>query len=170
MENTPNIGLKRWDGGDRVLRTDFNENWDKIDAAVGKVEQASTLHTILDVTVDKDTTRAEYELKVNWSEWKTVYIDVVPAKGSASDLMVCYEGTTGDYITKLDATWNQLIGFPCGNPKMPLYFLIFKGDTGLLHRCPYVRYEHFRELQICNSNYNGTIKAGTRIRMMGERM
>lgn len=170
MENTPNIGLKRWDGGDRVLRTEFNENWDKIDAALGTVEQASKLHTILDVTVDKDTTRAEYELKVNWSEWKTVYIDVVPAKGSASDLRVCYYGTSDDYITNLDATWNQLIGFPCGNPKMPLYFLIFKGNTGFFHRCPYVLYENFRELQICNSNYNGTIKAGTRIRMMGERM
>lgn len=34
MENTPNIGLKRWEGGDRVLRAEFNDNWDKLDTAL----------------------------------------------------------------------------------------------------------------------------------------
>ena len=31
MENTSNYGLKRWDGEDRILHTEFNDNWDKID-------------------------------------------------------------------------------------------------------------------------------------------
>ena len=34
MENTPNLGLKRWDGGDRILHSEFNDNWDKIDTAL----------------------------------------------------------------------------------------------------------------------------------------
>ena len=34
MENTSNHGLKRWDGGDRILHTEFNDNWDKIDTAL----------------------------------------------------------------------------------------------------------------------------------------
>ena len=34
MENTSNYGLKRWDGGDRILHTEFNDNWDKIDTAL----------------------------------------------------------------------------------------------------------------------------------------
>ena len=34
MENTSNTGLKRWDGGDRILHTEFNDNWDKIDTAM----------------------------------------------------------------------------------------------------------------------------------------
>ena len=34
MENTSNYGLKRWDGEDRILHTEFNDNWDKIDAAL----------------------------------------------------------------------------------------------------------------------------------------
>ena len=29
MENTSNYGLKRWDGEDRILHTEFNDNWDK---------------------------------------------------------------------------------------------------------------------------------------------
>ena len=34
MENTSNYGLKRWDGEDRILHTEFNDNWDKIDTAI----------------------------------------------------------------------------------------------------------------------------------------
>ncbi|MEI3383384.1 MAG: hypothetical protein V8R21_07235 [Dysosmobacter sp.] len=34
MENTSNCGLKRWDGEDRILHTEFNDNWDKIDTAL----------------------------------------------------------------------------------------------------------------------------------------
>lgn len=30
MENTSNYGLKRWDGEDRILHTEFNDNWDKM--------------------------------------------------------------------------------------------------------------------------------------------
>ena len=33
MENTSNYGLKRWDGEDRILHTEFNDNWDKIATA-----------------------------------------------------------------------------------------------------------------------------------------
>ena len=34
MENTKNLGLKKWEGGDRILHTEFNDNWDKIDGAM----------------------------------------------------------------------------------------------------------------------------------------
>ena len=34
MENTSNYGLKRWDPKDRILHTEFNDNWDKIDTAL----------------------------------------------------------------------------------------------------------------------------------------
>ena len=35
MENTKKLGLKKWEGGDRILHTEFNDNWDKIDTALG---------------------------------------------------------------------------------------------------------------------------------------
>ena len=41
MENTSNYGLKRWDGEDRILHTEFNDNWDKIDTALkGNADKA----------------------------------------------------------------------------------------------------------------------------------
>ena len=48
MENTKNLGLKKWDGGDRILHSEFNDNWDKIDRAMlgklGKAEKIGVLH------------------------------------------------------------------------------------------------------------------------------
>lgn len=48
MENTSNYGLKRWDGGDRILHTEFNDNWEKIDTALkGNADKAAALQTAL---------------------------------------------------------------------------------------------------------------------------
>ena len=48
MENTSNYGLKRWDGEDRILHTEFNDNWDKIDTALkGNADKAAALQTAL---------------------------------------------------------------------------------------------------------------------------
>jgi len=48
MENTSNYGLKRWDGGDRILHTEFNDNWDKIDTALkSSADGVAALQTAL---------------------------------------------------------------------------------------------------------------------------
>ncbi|WP_337416227.1 hypothetical protein [Dysosmobacter sp.] len=48
MENTSNYGLKRWDGGDRILHTEFNDNWEKIDTALkGNADGVAALQTAL---------------------------------------------------------------------------------------------------------------------------
>ena len=67
MENTSNYGLKRWDGEDRILHTEFNDNWDKIDAALksnadavaaetAAREAASSLVKLMTATLDTNTT------------------------------------------------------------------------------------------------------------------
>ena len=48
MENTSNYGLKRWDPEDRILHTEFNDNWDKIDTALkSNADKAAALQTAL---------------------------------------------------------------------------------------------------------------------------
>ena len=48
MENTSNYGLKRWDGEDRILHTEFNDNWEKIDTALkSSADEAAALQTAL---------------------------------------------------------------------------------------------------------------------------
>ena len=65
MENTSNYGLKRWDGGDRILHTEFNDNWDKIDAALGTAARQAAFHTILDVTTTEDLKDAAWPLNID---------------------------------------------------------------------------------------------------------
>ncbi len=41
-QQTPNYRLSRWDGEDRILHTEFNDNWDKIDTAIkGSADKAA---------------------------------------------------------------------------------------------------------------------------------
>ena len=48
MENTSNYGLKRWDPEDRILHTEFNDNWEKIDAALkSNADGVAALQTAL---------------------------------------------------------------------------------------------------------------------------
>ena len=49
MENTSNYGLKRWDPEDRILHTEFNDNWDKIDTALkASADGVAALQTALE--------------------------------------------------------------------------------------------------------------------------
>ena len=65
MENTSNYGLKRWDGEDRILVEEFNDNWDKIDTAIKGSEDkaaaalaaASVLEGKLGLQLLKSTTK-----------------------------------------------------------------------------------------------------------------
>ena len=64
MENTTHYGLKKWDPEDRVLRTEFNDNSDKTDAAIADAQAAAdgaaqTARTALSTAQTTQTTAAE---------------------------------------------------------------------------------------------------------------
>lgn len=84
MENTPNIGLKRWDGGDRVLRAEFNDNWDKLDTALAAIGQYETLD---EITLETDGNSHVFDLTgFDWSKWQFVGVSVqAPMKQTAQN-------------------------------------------------------------------------------------
>ena len=47
MDTTKNYGLKQWDGSDRILRTDFNENNLAIEAALDEKQESLDTHNTL---------------------------------------------------------------------------------------------------------------------------
>ena len=55
MENTRNYGLKRWDGEDRILHTEFNDNWDKIDTAIKGSEDKAAAAQAAATALEKRT-------------------------------------------------------------------------------------------------------------------
>ena len=47
-QQTPNYRLSRWAGTDRILVEEFNDNWDKLDAALkSNADKAAALQTAL---------------------------------------------------------------------------------------------------------------------------
>ncbi len=98
MENTSNYGLKRWDGEDRILHTEFNDNWDKIDtaikcsedkaaaalAAASALEQKMGLQHIQ--TVNGTTGDCSiFTYSIDWDQWTEVLFFLTP-KLSGSNL------------------------------------------------------------------------------------
>lgn len=69
-QQTPNYRLSRWAGTDRILVEEFNDNWDKIDAALGTAARQAAFHTILDVTTTEDLKDAAWPLNIDWTEWE----------------------------------------------------------------------------------------------------
>ena len=88
MENTSNYGLKRWDGEDRILHTEFNDNWDKIDtaikgsadkaaaalAAASALEQRSGTKLLQTFSVKSPSETVSIPLNINWAEWMEICI------------------------------------------------------------------------------------------------
>ena len=98
MENTSNYGLKRWDGGDRILHTEFNDNWDKIDTAIkGSEDKAAAplaattaleqkmglqhIQTVNGTTGDCSI----FTYSIDWDQWTEVLFFLTP-KLSGSNL------------------------------------------------------------------------------------
>ena len=173
MENTSNYGLKRWEGGDRILHTEFNDNWDKLDAALARVERRSAFHTILDVTTTEDLKDAAWPLNIDWTEWKSVTIEIMPAEGSQT-IDFGYTDSPSSRVRYLEPAWNVMLGFPGGFPDA-VFSLICLNGAALLAGCApsaMVRYRHFTHIGIfARSGYSDAVlKAGSRILVRGEKL
>ena len=79
MKQTQHYQLIKWDPSDRVLRQNFNDNNDKIDAALHKMEEKSNFVKLKTVTttgkiVDGQNFTIDVS-DINWSAWQYVYVD-----------------------------------------------------------------------------------------------
>ena len=121
MENTSNYGLKRWDGEDRILHTEFNDNWDKIDTAIkGSADKAAAAETAAREAADTELGKrvglqliqtvngttgesCDFSVNIDWNQWAEV-IFVVKPKFSAKtsyDIFFYKEDSTGALTTTL---------------------------------------------------------------------
>ena len=93
-QETPNYRLSRWDGEDRILHTEFNDNWDKIDAALkgqrgqgrggagGGARRWSRKLGLQHIQTLTSTETARYvsftDTNIDWDQWAEVYLVVKP--------------------------------------------------------------------------------------------
>lgn len=80
MTKTEHYQLNQWDAADRVLRTDFNGDNAKIDAALHALSQKGALTRLKTFTTTAAVTgTADFSMDVgdiDWGAWQVVYIDL----------------------------------------------------------------------------------------------
>ena len=172
-QETPNYRLSRWAGTDRILVEEFNDNWDKIDTALGTAARQAAFHTILDVTTTEDLKDAAWPLNIDWTEWKSVTIEIMPAEGSQT-MVLGYSDSTSSAIRYLEPSWNVMLGFPGGFPDAVLSLVCMNGAGALQGCAPGSKtcYRHFTHIGLFSrSGYADSIlKAGSRILVRGEKL
>lgn len=56
----------------------------------GRRARQAAFHTILDVTTTEDLKDAAWPLNIDWTEWKSVTIEIMPAGGQPDDRLRLY--------------------------------------------------------------------------------
>ena len=173
MKKTAQFGLNQWEMSDRIQMDDFNADNAAIEAALARVERRSAFHTILDVTTTEDLKNAAWPLNLDWSDWKRVTIEIMPAEGSQT-MVLGYSDSASSAIRYLEPSWNVMLGFPGGFPDAVLSLVCMNG-AGALQGCApgsKTSYRHFTHIGLFSrSGYADSIlKAGSRILVRGEKL
>ena len=173
MKKTAQFGLNQWEKTDRIQMDDFNADNAAIEAALARVERRSAIHTILDVTTTEDLKNAAWPLNIDWTEWKSVTIEIMPAEGSQT-MVLGYSDSTSSAIRYLEPSWNVMLGFPGGFPDAVLSLVCMNGAGALQGCAPGSKtcYRHFTHIGLFSrSGYADSIlKAGSRILVRGEKL
>ena len=173
MKKTAQFGLNQWEMSDRIQMQDFNADNAAIEAALARVERRSAFHTILDVTTTEDLKNAAWPLNIDWTEWKSVTIEIMPAEGSQT-MVLGYSDSTSSAIRYLEPSWNVMLGFPGGFPDAVLSLVCMNGAGALQGCAPGSKtcYRHFTHIGLFSrSGYADSIlKAGSRILVRGEKL
>ena len=144
MKKTENYQLNQWDAGDRVLRTDFNGDNEKIETALTALQNKPVLEKLKEFTVPKRFTgTAVFDMDVsdiNWGAYQYVYADF-DLKGHGY-LLIYPNGNPKDayshgYVTS--TSYKSLAGMiGCGTGMMRAEFQIFaKKQNHIQTVCPY---------------------------------
>lgn len=134
MENTKNLGLKKWEGGDRILHTEFNDNWDKIDGAMlgklGKVEKIGVVQNKI-----SNNAASSIDLSnIDWGSYQAVILAAPDYVDAAYKFSFSAEGTssTSSNSSAAKGSFGEVNAAP--------YFLIFLplGDSSRTVRLLYI--------------------------------
>ena len=134
MENTKNLGLKKWEGGDRILHSEFNDNWDKIDGAMlgklGKVEKIGVVQNKI-----SNNAASSIDLSnIDWGSYQAVILAAPDYVDAAYKFSFSAEGTssTSSNSSAAKGSFGEVNAAP--------YFLIFLplGDSSRTVRLLYI--------------------------------
>ncbi|MFR6693446.1 MAG: hypothetical protein ACLUS6_05335 [Dysosmobacter sp.] len=186
MENTSNYGLKRWDGGDRILHTEFNDNWDKIDTAIkdseDKAAAALAAATALEQkmglqhiqTVNGTTGDCSiFTYSIDWDQWTEVLFFLTPKlSGSNLTYQLSFENRamTSDGSVYFSGTLggdSSFVVYPFSSKNTSLMGLIFRQGTPFPILVPI---RSWGDRLVLSPNGSGTtVNAGTTLTINGRK-
>ena len=158
MENTKNLGLKKWEGGDRILHTEFNDNWDKIDGAMlgklGKAEKIGVLHNEI-----SNSAAGRIDLSgIDWGSYQAVILAAPDYVDAAYKFSFSAEGTSSTRnnsstekgsLGEVNAAPYVLIFLPLGDSSRTVNMIYIGGSAGVgTATCTY---EEFTGLRVSYS-------------------
>lgn len=154
MENTKNLGLKKWEGGDRILHTEFNDNWDKIDGAMlgklGKAEKIGVLHNEI-----SNSAAGRIDLSgIDWGSYQAVVLSAADYADAAYTFTISAEGTASTRSTSsasnsslgvVNAAPYLLIFLPLGDSSRTVKMIYIGGSAGVgTATCTYEEFKGLR--------------------------
>ena len=171
MEHTEHYQLSQWAAEDRILRTDFNADHAKLDAALdGKLGPVE----VLGQAVQAETASGmELDLTgVDWDAWTLVIAELDLLSGSAN--MLTSLSVTLDVsgtVSRLDAAREPIAGpqnlifFPLRDGTRPVWYWSFPG--GAVGKSESA-YQELGKLSV-GTNYHLGLREGSRITLYGVR-
>ena len=165
---TQNYGLNQWEATDQVLRTEFNADNQKIDAAL--FSRLGPIELIQNITMELTNTRKiGFDLTdFDWSKWSIVAFDCHLEFQNLDNS--CSTTLDLDGITKTGSagymsppTDTQIVFFPGRDADRPVYGLGFPGGTFVRSQDPYRNITRFG----FGVNMPTTFQAGSTITLYG---
>lgn len=123
MQQTSNYQLNQWEGADRILRTDFNADNAKIDAAIAELREdlaaavaACPIVKLMDITAEEDTAQIDLDLsEVDLALYSALLVSIYPGALTPLSISGCIRcnGLTGIYARN-DSSATGLMNFSIG--------------------------------------------------------
>ena len=191
--HTTNYDLNQWEGTDKVLRTEFNADNAKIDAALkanadaiaaeaAAREAAETalenklgLHTLAVNTLSGSGVErfyTQFPADMDWSQWKTIHIVIDPVQqaGHAYRVTIHYAQGT-EYL--IDITYNpaHIVLFPLYGQVTWFHGFYMIDQEGETMNIPSFGLTCSQIQDVCLGNYGAghDLLAGTRVAIYGEK-
>ena len=93
--HTTNYQLNLWEPGDSFLREEFNQNSQKLDAALGELAARTTYVPLLDITTSTQANQVDLDVsRIDFTAWKDVRMQVVRQSLGGNQLQVLLNGLT----------------------------------------------------------------------------
>ena len=170
---TEHYGLCQWEATDQVLRTEFNEDNRKIEAALSA--KLGRGEIIQEIFVSSDTNGIDVDLSgINWNEWEYISVTLACARDDDNSTGVMYFDLNGIFCYgSMEQNLGKrvpgplLVLFPIlHNANRPIRMVIFPGGDLAFSDTTFQSLRKFR--LNCSGSYS-EIPAGAKVWVEGVR-